>query len=76
MPKAYIILKAAATALVAAACAQGPLHISKFLWVAGRWASSEAHALRSIPGLDTAESGPTPTGTLAAEPAVSVSAPR
>jgi len=58
MPKAYIILKAAATALIAAACAQGPLHLSKSLWVAGRWASSEARSFRAIPGLDPARTAP------------------
>lgn len=53
MHKAFIILKvilkAAAIASIAAACAQGPLLISKSLWVAGRWASSEAKAFRSLP---------------------------
>lgn len=58
MQKAYIILKAAATALIAAACAQGPLHLSKSLWVAGRWASGEARSLRAIPGLEPAQASP------------------
>jgi hypothetical protein len=39
MFKATLILKAAATASIAAACAQAPLLFSKPLWELGRWAS-------------------------------------
>jgi hypothetical protein len=69
MPKAYIILKAAATALIAAACAQGPLHLSKSLWVAGRWASSEARSFRAIPGLDPAQTAPPEIDSVGPRPA-------
>ena len=39
MFKATLIIKAAATASIAAACAQAPLLFSKPLWELGRWAS-------------------------------------
>ncbi len=68
MQKAYIILKAAATALIAAACAQGPLHLSKSLWVAGKWASSEARSFRAIPGLDPAPTEPPEFGSAGSLP--------
>lgn len=69
MQKAYIIiLKAAATALIAAACAEGPLHLSKSLWVAGRWASGEARSFGAIPGLEPIRAEPPEIGSTGSLP--------
>lgn len=71
MQKAFIIiLKAAAIASIAAACAQGPLLLSKSLWVAGKWASSEARSIRALPGPD-----PTPDPSQSAPPSGDLAGP-